>query len=105
MITTGQGLRVSSSGSTYIQSGSAGGGMVRYNPSYNRLEAWDGNAWTGLATHHLDFDPWVAETLEWARTRMEEDRRLEQLCREHPGLAEAHERFQIMKKLIETNQS
>ena len=100
MITTGQGLRVSSSGSNYVQPGAAMG-MVRYNPSYNRLEIWDGTTWSGLATHHIDFDPQVVEVLEWARTRMEEDRRLERLCEEHPGLAEAHERFQIMKKLVE----
>ena len=76
----------------------AGGG--RYNPSYNRLEVWDGNSWIGLATHHVDLDPQIYEILDWARARMAEDRQLEELCRKHPGLQEAYDRFQIMRKLV-----
>lgn len=104
MITTGQGLRVSTAGSAYIQSGSLCAGMMRYNPGYNRLEVWDGNTWMGLATHHIDFDAQVVEVLEWARSRMAEERQLAELCEKHPGLKEAHERFELMKHLVKKEQ-
>lgn len=100
MITAGPGLRVIHSGSSYVQPGAVGAGMVRWNPNYNCLETWDGNAWTALTTYQMDLDPEVMEILGWARSRMEEDRRLAELCEKHPGLKEAHERLEIMRQLV-----
>lgn len=101
MITTGPGIRVTNSVSDYyVQPDAVGIGMVRWNPTYTRLEMWNGNTWVALASHHVELDPGVIEILGWARSRMEQDRRLAELCEKHPGLKEAHDRLEIMQQLV-----
>lgn len=69
-------------------------GMMRWNPTSNGIEVWDGNAWanvTGATEVNLNRD--TEELLDWAmkqKTRME---RLERLATENVTIRDALENY------------
>lgn len=90
-ITGGAGIHIS--GNTfsmpYVNMNNPSAGMVRYNGS--SLEVYDGLAWilwTG-AVPHVELDVRSVETLNWARNKMDEERRMQELAAKHPTVADA----------------
>lgn len=78
-------------------------GQVRYNGSSQWLEVYDGVAWHPInQSISMDLSPEVQETLRWAQQRREEEAELDQLCRDHPGLQDAREQFEIMRRLVKS---
>lgn len=94
-ITTGPGLTVSggSPPATYINnySGMPGVGNMRYNPSSNNIEVFDGMNWQAMQSSYasIDLDAEVRSLLDWARARRNREYEMERLARDYPALADA----------------
>lgn len=95
-------LNVNQPSPPYVSPGAQGGGMVKYNTNSNELEVWDGVAWRALFDSQIEIslNPDLRSTIEWARHKQQEERELQELCKKHPGLQEAHDRLQIMRQLV-----
>ena len=76
-------------------------GMLRYNTQNNHLEVYDGNSWLSFgASATVGLSPEAEEILRWGRKKMAEERELELLMKDHPGLKDLHEKFTLMKALV-----
>ena len=85
-----------------VYSGALNVGAVRYNPSSSCMEVWDGTAWQQYRDDStVDLANETKATLDWARQKMQEEQRLEQLMAQHPGLRDLHERFEVMLRLVQ----
>lgn len=51
------------------------------------------------STATIELDPETVRIIDWAKKKMEEEKRLEMLCQQYPGLKEAKEQFEIMQTL------
>jgi hypothetical protein len=77
-------------------------GMLRSNPSVNRIEVYDGQNWVSIGNDtHIDLSESAKETLTWARKKMEEEKQLTELMEKHPGLKDLHDKFKMMKILCQ----
>lgn len=94
---------------TYINSfnGLLGAGNMRFNTSTQNMEVYDGNNWIILNSgiSHVDVSHKTKEILQWAEKKMKEEARLEELCKQYPGLAKAKDNFEIFKKIAEADES
>lgn len=91
-----------SSSGPYISPGSAGAGMIRWNPNMNQLEVNDGNSWLpftmNYATVELNSD--AESLLDWARQKRQEEQRLQEMIEKYPGLKKAKENFDLMLNIV-----
>jgi len=71
-------------GSTYIgnYSNAPGVGNMRYNPSNQNIEVYDGSTWIILSAHHtnINLSDDAVSLLEWARKKRNEELELERLA-------------------------
>lgn len=92
-ITQGAGLVVNNGNpmNPYISPGSISAGMMRYNPNSNNIEVYDGVNWITLSSSYvqISLDAPTQEAVQWVRRRMEQEKRLEELARQHPAVADA----------------
>jgi hypothetical protein len=90
-ITGGMGISVTGSvyNSPYVDSTRASAGMVRYIG--NNLEVYDGSSWLPLQSSYptIELDGVAVEVIQWARRRMEEEKRMLELAKNHPTVADA----------------
>jgi hypothetical protein len=88
----------------YISPGSAGAGMVRWNPNMNCLEINDGSMWKTLNVDYtmISLTPSAEAAIHWAQKKMNEERDLEELCKRFPGLEKARNNFEMFKRLAES---
>ena len=90
-ITSGSGITVSGSvyNAPYIDTTRASAGMVRYIGG--NLEVYDGASWLPLQSSYptIELDGVTVEVIQWARRRMEEEKRMLELARNHPTVADA----------------
>ena len=90
-ITSGAGIHVSGSvyNSPYIDSTRSSAGMVRYIG--NNLEVYDGSSWLPLQSSYpqIELDGVTQEAIQWTRRQMEEEKRMLELARNHPAVADA----------------
>jgi hypothetical protein len=104
-ITGGPHLTVSSGYShrPTISPGAQSAGMVRYNPSMDSLEVYDGIGWQHIANAHttIELAPASREAVEWAMRKQHEERKLQDLMDQHPGLRELHDKLEMMKILCQ----
>jgi hypothetical protein len=109
-ITNGPGVIVSNSSFSepYIDMTRTSAGMVRYNN--NNFEVYDGNTWIIMASGSIQvsLDGVTLESLQWVRRKMTEEKRLEELIKKHPSvadaaaaLAHAQEQLDIMTALVQ----
>ena len=81
------------SASNYINnySGSQGVGNMRFNTSNQTMEVYDGTIWQGLkmgeTTVSLTQD--AVEALDWAKQKRQEERKLQELSKQYPAVADA----------------
>lgn len=83
-------------------------GQVRWNGYKKEFEVCDNNNghWYRITPEiELRSDPELAEVLEWAKKRMEYDRKLEKLAKEYPAVKDAKEKLEIILKLVEHDNS
>jgi len=89
------GVGLATSGSTsmqpYISPGSQSAGMLRYNSSSSNIEVYDGVTWLTLSGGHVQvsLDGPTQEAVQWVRRQMEKEKRLEELAKKHPTVADA----------------
>ena len=93
-------LNIQMSGAgAYYNTSAPSAGMVRY---YNNdMQVYDGSTWmtlSGSATINLSSD--AESVITWAKQKMTEEMRLKELMDRHPGLKDAHEKFEIMRILV-----
>lgn len=86
-----------------ISPGAQSAGMVRYNTNMDCLEVYDGTGWQpiGTASPTVDLAPASREAVEWAMRKQHEERKLQDLMKQHPGLKELHDKFEMMKILCQ----
>lgn len=100
-IVPGPGITVTNNSlRSYVSPAAKHGGAVHFNQQTLELEVYDGSNWTPIRySYQVEVDTYVKEIVQWAREKMSEERRLQQLVKTHPGLKEAYEKFEIMKAL------
>ena len=74
-------------------SSSLGTGNVRWNPSGQNLEAYDGSTWHVLQSSYtnIDLSPEIHEILDWARVERQRQAEYAELAKTHPAIADAME--------------
>ena len=88
-------------GGPSISPGSQSAGMVRYNSSMNRMEVYDGVVWIELGgPAEIGLTYQAEEVLQWARKKMEEEARIEQLAKDHEGIRDLKEKLDMMIALV-----
>jgi len=82
-----------SSSDPYISPGSAGAGMMRWNPNMNCMEVNDGNMWKqlGMAYATVTLDAEAESILNWAKQERDRQRLREKRIQENPALKKAYE--------------
>ncbi len=85
-----------SSSDPYISPGSAGAGMMRWNPNMNCMEVNDGSMWKqlGMSYATVALDPEAESILNWARQERDRQRLREKRIQENPALKKAYEAIQ-----------
>ena len=75
-------------------------GAIRYH--YGNLETFDGGRWLAIQTHtaHIDLPPDIKAVIDWAANKMNEEKKLNQLCKDNPALAKARDNYEVIKKLV-----
>jgi len=75
-------------GSTYIgnYSNAPGVGNMRYNPSSQNIEVYDGSTWIILSAHHtnINLSDEAVSLLQWARKKRDEELDIERLAQTNP---------------------
>ena len=98
-------------GSTYIgnYSNATGVGNMRYNPSNQNIEVYDGSTWIILSAHHanINLSDEAVSLLEWARKKRNEELELERLAQTSPAIKdlitqieEKEEQIRVVQALI-----
>ena len=90
-ITGGAGIHVSGSvyNAPYIDTTRASAGMVRYIGG--NFEVYDGSSWLPLQSSYpqIELDSMTLEAVQWVRLKMEEEKRMLELAKKHPTVADA----------------
>jgi hypothetical protein len=90
-ITGGVGIHVSGSvyNAPYIDTTRASAGMVRYISG--NLEVYDGGSWLPLQSSYpqIELDGVTVEVVQWARRKMEQEKRMLALAEKNPTVADA----------------
>jgi len=78
--------------STYINtnSGYLNVGDMRFNPSQQRIEVYDGNHWVTLNSGHASvrLTSYAETVIDWAAKKMQEDMELEALSKSNATIAD-----------------
>lgn len=90
-ITSGPGINISGSiyNAPYIDTTRPSAGLVRYVSG--NLEVYDGSSWLPLQSSYpnIELDGVTQEAIQWTRRRMEQEKRMEELAKSHPTVADA----------------
>ena len=90
-ITGGAGIHVSGSvyNAPYINTNMPSAGLVRYISG--NLEVYDGSSWLPLQSSYpqIELDGVTQLTLQWVRAKMEQEKRMLELAKTHPTVADA----------------
>ena len=83
-------------------------GQVRWNGNNKEFEVCDNNSgnWYRINPEiELRNDDQLSEVIDWAKKKMEYDRKLEKLMKEYPAVKDAKEKLDIILKLVEDGQT
>ena len=83
----------------------AASGQVRWNGSIKQFEVCDNQnngMWYKIDnTVELRSDPELADVMRWAKKKMQEDQRIEELAKQYPAVKDAKEKLDIIVKLVQ----
>jgi len=107
-ITAGTGLQINSgytSWPTFYNSTSSNNtlvGQVRYNGSSQNMEVYDGIAWITIASSYptVELNGEVQAILAWARKKIADEARVQELAAKHPSVADALEAVRQAKEQV-----
>jgi hypothetical protein len=93
IIASGKHTMVYGGHSSYASIGSSGGmsvGNVRYNPSSNNLEVYDGYTWIQLPSNHasVGLTPDAESVIDWAMKKRNEELMLEEKAKTNSAIAD-----------------
>ena len=90
----------------YINGNQLSAGQMRYNPNMQSIEVYDGSTWHTMGNNYVSIDltPDATAVLDWAKTKMIEEQRIDALCKKYPGLAKARDNFEIFKRLVDSGE-
>jgi hypothetical protein len=86
-------------------------GQMRYNGSNQNIEVYDGASWLIMNSAYptIELDGVTQEAIQWTRRQMEEEKRMLELAKKHPtvadaleALAKAQEQVRIVAALVDT---
>lgn len=86
----------------YINPGMLSAGTMRYNPSGNRMEVYDGNSWVELgggAT--IDVSPELQNVVSWARQKMAQEDEYKRLAQKSPAVQDALEQMRLAESQLQ----
>ena len=85
----------------YINTSMLSSGQLRYNGSTQNIEVYDGNIWLNMSSSApiVQLDARAIRVLDWAEKKMSEEEDLERRMKDHPGLKDAYEQFQVIDAL------
>ena len=76
-------------------------GNVRYNPSIQQMEVYDGNMWQTIssgATVGLSYE--ADSAVRWAIEKMKEEEKLKAKLDKYPALKDAYDQLEMVKALV-----
>lgn len=95
IVATGGGTRP-----PYLSNYGSMAGAMRYDSS-NGVQVYDGTVWHSLNGHSdISLSYEARTTLEWASKKMIEEKQLDELAKEHPGIKDLKEKLDIMIALV-----
>ncbi len=85
-------------------------GQVRWNGATRCFEVCDNSSYSGGwmridNTVQLSSDPQIQPVLEWAKKKMEEEKKLDKLMSEYPSLKAAKDQLELVYKLVQQDES
>ena len=90
-ITPGVGIHISGNvyNAPYIDTTRPSAGLVRYQGG--NFEVFDGSSWLPMASGYpmIELDGVTQEAVAWVKRKMVEEKRLEELIKKHPSVADA----------------
>lgn len=90
-ITPGPGIHIAGNvyNQPYVDMSRPSAGMLRYNGS--NIEVYDGGSWLPMTSSYpqIELDNLTVEAVQWARRKMEEEKRMLALAQQHPTVADA----------------
>ena len=90
-ITAGLGIHIAgnSYSTPYVDMSRPSAGMIRCNGS--SIEVYDGSVWVMVNTNipQIELDGVTQEAVQWVRRKMTEEKRLIELAKKHPAVADA----------------
>jgi hypothetical protein len=90
----------------YISPGAQSAGMVRFNTNSQCLEIYDGIAWQQYGgSVEIGLSSEVENVIEWAKEKMLEEKRIDELCKKYPGLDKARANYETFLRLVESQTS
>ena len=110
-ITPGPGIYIAANSysTPYVDMSQHSAGMVRYNGS--NFEVYNGSNWSQFSSSipQIELDGATQEAIQWVRRRMEQEKRLAELAKKHPAVADAlatvshaQEQLDIVTALVDT---
>lgn len=79
-------------------------GQIRFNTSSQRLELHNGSSWIQYSSDiSIRMSADTIACIEWTKMKMAEEKKLHDLLNTHPGLKELHDKFEMMKALIQVD--
>lgn len=76
-------------------------GQMRYNLDLNRMEIFDGTAWQSYEFNlNISLDTDTIDVINWARAQRDEQKRMQELCKKYPGIADVKEKLDLMIALV-----
>ena len=74
------------------QANQGGVGQVRFNPTSQTLEVWDGNGWKNIMGHaEIKLNSEAESILNWAKKEQARQLEYQELAKKHPAVADALE--------------
>jgi hypothetical protein len=84
-----------SGGTNFVNnfSGAQGVGNMRFNTVNQRIEIYDGNSWIESSSTHasVELDQEAVDLLDWAKSKRDEERKIERLIETNPAVKIAYE--------------
>ena len=95
-------LDVQNYSSPYVCNNGPTAGIVRFNPSNQNLEAFDGASWINISqTMSVNLSQSAVGALHWAMTKIHEEKRIAELAEQHPMVADSLAAFKEASKKLE----
>jgi len=104
-ITPGPGINISGNvynAPYYIDTTKPSAGLVRYQGG--NFEVFDGSSWLPLQSSYpmIELDGVTQEAVAWVKRKMVEEKRLEELAKSHPAVADAIDAVRLAEQQLKT---